>query len=208
MIKVFFLIFEPRATWEKIARVRHGFAFVLCVYLMPMILISSAVEGWGLARWGKWQPRFEKIKIFSVSGIVSYEAVQAILLLLMVLVSSLIILKISQTFQTRSKFLDAFTTVAYGCSPLLFAHLLDAGPSVSPWTPWIIGILLTIWVIYQGIPNVIKPDPTHAFGLYLSASIVIFMTSGMTRLLTALYLQGEVNFHHSWLTRQLPNLFQ
>ncbi len=208
MIKVFFLIFEPRATWEKIARVRRRFAWVLCVYLMPMLLISSAVEGWGLARWGKWQPRFEKLKDFSTNSVISFEAVQTILLLLMILLSSLIILKISQTFQTRSKFLDAFTMVAYGSSPLLLVRLMDAGPAVNPWTSWVIGILLVIWVLYQGIPHVMQPDPTHAFGLYLSTSIVIFLTSGMARLLTAMYLLGQVNFHHSWLTRQLPNLFQ
>ena len=30
----------------------------------------------------------------------------------------------------------------------------------------------------------------------------------MARLLTALYLLGEVDFHHSWLMHKFPNLFQ
>jgi len=30
----------------------------------------------------------------------------------------------------------------------------------------------------------------------------------MARLLTALYLLGEVNYQHSWLTHQFPSLFQ
>ncbi len=208
MIKVFFLIFEPRATWERIVRAQRGFAFVLCLFLLPMILISSAVEGWGLARWGKWQPHFQMFRDFSLNSVVSFEAVQAILLLVMVLLSSLILLRVSQTFHNRGRFIEAFTTVAYGGSPLLLAHLLDAGQMVNPWTSWTIGILLTIWVLYQGIPHVMQPDPTHAFGLYLSAIIVIILTSGMARLLTAMFLLGQVDFHHSWLTRRFPDLFQ
>jgi hypothetical protein len=208
MIKVFFLIFEPRATWERIALARRSFGFVMCVHLLPLLLLTSAAEGWGLARWGKWQPRFEKFKEYSLNTIISFEAIQTILLLLMVLLSALILLKVSQTFHNRCKYVDAFTAMAYDYSPLLLAHLMDAGPTVSPWTSWTIGIVLTIWVLYQGIPSVMQPDPTHAFGLYLSAAIVAVLTAGMARLLTALYLLGEVDFHHSWLTRRFPDLFQ
>lgn len=209
MIKVFFLIFEPRAAWEKIALAKRSFASVLCLYLLPMVLITAAVEGWGLERWGKWQPRFEKLRTdFTLNDIVCFEAVQAVLLILMVLLGALILLKASQTFHRHSRFSDAFTTMAYGCSPLLLAHLLDAGASVSPWTSWTLGIVLSIWVLYQGIPHVMQPDPTHAFGLYLSAGFVLVLASGLVRLLTALYLLGEMDFHHSWLTHKFPGLFQ
>ena len=208
MIKVFFLIFEPSATWDRIARARRGFAFILCLYLMPLIVLATAVEGWGLNRWGKWQPRFEKFKEFSRPDIISFEAIQATLLLLMVLLSALLLLKISQTFHNRGKYLDAFTTMAYGYSPVLLARWLDAGPMVNPWTSWAIGILLTVWILYQGIPCLMQPEPSHSFGLYLSGVFVVVLTSGMARLLTALYLLGEVDFHHSWLTHKFPHLFQ
>jgi len=207
MIKVFFLIFEPSATWDRIAQARKGFAFVLGVYLLPMIVISSMVEGWGLERWGKWQPQFEKFKEFSRSDIITFEAIQVVLLVAMVLLSALLLLKISQTFENRRNFLKAFTTMAYGYSPLFLAHLLDAGPMVSPWTSSIIGILLTVWILYQGIPRVMQPDPTHAFGLYLSAMVVVILTTGIVRLLTGLFLLGEVDFHNSWITHKFPGLF-
>ena len=121
MIKVFFLLFEPGATWDGIARARRGFSFILFVYLLPMIVISSAVEGWGLDRWGKWQPKFQQLKTFSNHGIVTFEAIQAALLLLMVLVSALLLLKMSQTFEHRRNYQQAFTTMAYGYSPLFLA---------------------------------------------------------------------------------------
>ena len=51
------------------------------------------------------------------------------------------------------------------------------------------------------------PDPTHAFGLYLSAVIIIVLTTGLARLLPALYVLGQVDFHHSWLTHRFPQWF-
>ena len=208
MIKALFLIFEPHVAWVRVAQARRGFAFILGVYLLPMILLASAVEGWGLHRWGKWQSKFERFKEFSNSGIVTFEIVQVLLALLMIFVSALLLLKISQTFESRHRYLDAFRTVAYGYSPLFLAKLLDAGPTVHPATSWVLGIVLTVWVLYQGIPHVMQPDPTHAFGLYLSAMFVVVLISGMVRLLTALYLLGVVDYHHSWLTQNFPNLFQ
>ena len=65
---------------------------------------------------------------------------------------------------------------------------------------------LTMWILYQGIPRVMQPDPTHAFGVYLSAMIVVVLISGLARIVTALYLLGEVDFHHSWLSRKITNL--
>lgn len=209
MIRVFFLIFEPGATWERIAQARRGVAFILGTYLLPLIVLAAATEGWGLNRWGKWQPRFQKFKEFpSLNGIITFEVIQAVLLLVVVFLSALLLLKISQTFHNRRNYLDAFTTMAYGYSPVLLTRLLDAGPTVNPWTSWAIGILLAVWILYQGIPRVMQPDPTHAFGLYLSAMVVVVLTSGMARLLTALYLLGEVDFHNSWLTHKFPGLLQ
>jgi uncharacterized membrane protein YidH (DUF202 family) len=208
MIKVFFLLFEPSATWDGIARARRGFSFILFFYLLPMIVISSAVEGWGLERWGKWQPKFQQFKNFSTTGIITFEAIQAVLLLLMVLVSALLLLKISQTFEHRRNYQQAFATMAYGYSPLFLAHLLDAGPTVNPMTSSIIGIILTVWVLYQGIPRVMQPDPTHAFGLYLSAMFVVVLTTSIARGLPGLFLLGVVDFQNSWLTHKFPALLQ
>lgn len=203
MIKVFFLIFEPAVAWDKIAQARRSFWHVLFAHLLPMIALGCLVEGWGLANWGKWQPRFQKIKDFEITPVVNFEIIQFLLLLTMVLVSAYVLLVISQTFRTQhSSFLQSFTTMAYTFSPFFLFRLLDAGPMVSPWIPWALGMMLTIWVLYQAIPRVMMPDPTHAFGLYLSTIIVAILTSGVARALTALYLLGTVDFNHSYLLRR------
>jgi hypothetical protein len=175
---------------------------------LPTVIFVTAVEGWGLHRWGKWQPKFQKIKEFATGTVITFEVILALLLLAVVLVAALVLLKISQTFENRRTYRQAFITTAYGMSPMFVVHLLNALPRVNPWTPWCIGIVLVVWVLYQGIPRVLQPDPTHAFGLYLSAIIVMVLTSGIVRVLTAFYLLGQVDFKHSWLTHQFPTLFQ
>ena len=203
MFKPLFLIFEPAATWEKIAQARRSFVYLLTTHLLPLILLGSVVEGWGVARWGKWQPTFDRIRNFSRSETITFEVIYSLLLMGVVLVCALLLLKVSQTFFGRNNYREAFTTIAYSFSPLLLLRLLDAAPMMSPWASWMVGILLTVWILYQGIPRVMQPDPTHAFGLYLSTIIVTVLVSGLVRVLTGLYLLGNVDFQHSWLTHYL-----
>ncbi len=60
-------------------------------------------------------------------------------------------------------------------------RLLDAGHgSVNPWVTWGIGIMMSVWIFYQGLPRMMEPDPAHAFGLYLSTVFVMVLMSGIT----------------------------
>lgn len=208
MIKAFFLIFEPAGTWERLSVARRSLGFVFVFHLLPTMLIATVAEGWGILRWGKWQSHFQTVTEFSTRAVVTFEVIQFLLFLAMVFVSALILLQISQTFQHRETFAQAFTTVAYGFSPFFVLHLLNAAPHMNPWVVWLLGIATVVWVMYQGIPRVMKPDPTHAFGLYFSTVLVMFLTSLIAAGLPALYLLGQVSFQNSWLTRQFPGLFQ
>ena len=207
MIKVFFLIFEPSVAWEKIAQARRGFFFITVVHLLPLIAMGTALETWGLFRNGKWQPQFQIFKHFPAQEIYTFEVVQFFLLFAVVFVSALLVYKIAQTFQDRLTFLQAFTTVAYGYSPVFLFRLFDASATMHPAVPWLLGMALTMWILYQGIPRVMQPDPTHAFGVYLSAMIVVVLTSGLARLVTGMYLLGYVDFHHSWLSKKITHIF-
>ena len=208
MIKVFFLFFESAGTWDRISQAQRSLTTVMVTHLLPMLACVGLVEGWGLHNWGKWQPGFHLIKEFSITTIISFEAIQLILSVAMVLVSALLLLKISRTFHSRGTYTQAFTAVAYAFSPLFLMQLFNAGPSINPWAIWGIGIAMTLWVFYQGLPRVLQPDPTHAFGLYLSMVFVLVLTSGITRILTGLYLLGYMNFQNSYLSHVFPGLFQ
>jgi hypothetical protein len=198
MIKVFFLIFESEVTWAKIALAGRGYAHILFTSLLPLIALATVAEGWGLLRAGKWQPRFQRVKEFSIDTVVVFEILQGALFLGMVLLSAFVLLKISRSIDGRRTYLQTFRLMAYAFSPFFLLQILNALPGNNPFTPWIIGIALTCWVLYQGVPRVMEVPPTQAFGLYLSAMIVSVLAAGVARVFTSLYLLGSVEFRLPW----------
>ena len=203
MLTVFFLMFEPSVAWQKIAEARRGVAFIILAHLLPLIAIVTAAEGWGLMHWGKWQPRFGKLKVFTETMAVHFEILQAGLFLLAVLLCAVILHFAIETFHGRRTFLPAFTVMAYGFSPLLLLHPLNMAPSVHPAVSWIIGVVLAIFVIYAAVPRVLQPLPVHAFGTYCAAIFIVVLVSGLLRVFTGMYLLGQMNFQRSAFTRAL-----
>ena len=208
MFKVFFLIFDPGATWEKIAKKNRGWFFILLTYLLPMVILVTAAEGWSIHKFGKWQPEYDRYKPFSDPEIKAFEVAQAVGLLTMVFLSALLLHVAGNTFHAKRDYRKAFAVVAYGFSPLLLVKLLDAAPLMNQWGSWALGIGLVIWILYQGVPRVLQPDPTHTFGIYLTAIIIMMMTSGVARALAWMFLQGKVDNRHSWFIQWLAHFFQ
>lgn len=205
MIKALFLMFDPTG-WDRLAQARRGVGFVLTGYLLPLLLVVSAVEGGGLKYWGKWQPGVGVIRKFTVGEAALIEVAQLLLTLAVVFVCAHLVKMLGETFHDRHNFTQAFTVVAYTLCPIFLLRLLDVFPMMNPWVPWAIGIVLSIWIFYQGLPRVMKPDPSHAFELYVISSMILFATTGLVRLLTALCLRGQVDFAHSYLGAHILQL--
>jgi len=191
MIQALLLIFEPMQAWERVFRAQRSFTFVLLLYLTPMVLITVAVEGFGLVHWGRWQHGVNYLKKFPPGDAFVYEAANVLITIGLVLLGAKIIKSFGETFHGRHTYTQAFTTVAYGLSPLFLLRLLDAFPAISPWTTWGIGIVLCVSVLYQGVPRVMMPDPPHAFGLFLMSALLLVIITGLARFVTAWYLQGH-----------------
>jgi hypothetical protein len=191
MIKALLLIFDPMATWEGILRARRSIVFILVIYLLPLLLITSAGEGYGLVQWGKWQGVISRLKKFSLPEAAVVEVIQILLSVLVVFAGAGLLRSIGETFHGRHSYRQAFTTVAYSLSPLFLLRLLDAFTGVYPWVSWAIGIILSIAVLYHGVPRMMEPDPSHAFGLYLMSALLLVMVTGLMRFVTAAYLSGK-----------------
>lgn len=190
MISALLLIFEPIATWERIWRARRGLLFIMLTYLAPFLFITCAAEGWGLHHWGRLR-EYGPRKYYSRGEVIIFEAIQFLLYLVVVFLGARLIKAIGETFHGRHTFSQAFGAVAYGLGPLFLMHLLDALKDISPWIGWSIGIVLSIGVLYQGMPRMMEPDPPHAFGLYFIGSLLLLLTTGLVRFVTAWYLQGK-----------------
>jgi uncharacterized membrane protein YecN with MAPEG domain len=191
MIKALFLIFEPGAAWERVVEAGRGLTFVFAFYLLPMLLILSAAEGCGLMEWGTVQVNSGLVKKLTANEMVVYETAQAFLTLLVIAVCAGFIKSLGETFHSRHNYTQAFTVVIYGLSPLFLFQLLDTFQIVNLWLVWAVGIMLVLKALYHGVPCVMTPDPTHAFGLYFMSALVVVALTGMERFFTAWYLSGH-----------------
>jgi len=191
MIKALLLMFEPAATWERIATARRSILYILLTHLAPLLLVGAVAEGYGLKRWGEWQKDVLVLKHFEEKEAVLFEAAQTVLLLAVVFIAAKTIKSMGDTFHGRHTFTQAFTVVAYGMSPMLLVRILDAS-RLTPWLAWTIGALLMISILYHGVPRVMEPDPSHAFGLYLTSWLLLVLITGVLRFATGAYLNGTL----------------
>jgi hypothetical protein len=191
MIKALFLIFAPEMAWNRVALAQRSFRFIMLFYLLPMLLIVGGVEVFGLVKWGHWQSRFGDFKRFTPMEAVLSEFGQLVLMALVIVISAHLVKVMADTFRGRNTYTQALTVVIYGFSPVFLLRLMDVVPKINLWIPWAVGIVLTIKILYHGVPRVMQPDPPHAMGLYFMSSLLLLMVSGMERLLSIGYLNGR-----------------
>jgi len=191
MIKALLLIFLPAPTWEHIATAQRKWTSILMTYFLPFVIFVSCVEGYGLVRWGKPRGRIPHRLAFSMHQAVVYEIAMVLLSVASVIVFARLIKALGETFHGRHSFRQAFTVAAYGMGPLLLFRMFDMLPGVSPWLTWSIGVVMSMGILYTGLPMVMRPDPPHALGLYMMSSLMLAFVTGLVRFVTAWYLAGK-----------------
>jgi hypothetical protein len=192
VIRALFFISNPNAAWDRVAQSGRSLMSVLFFFLLPMMLVVAAAEGFGLMEWGKHQATISFVRKFSAGEAMIYELAQSLLTLLAIAACAYFLKMLGKTDRRRATYRQTFTVVIYGLSPLFLLRLLDAVPTINPWVIWSIGIALSISILYHGIPRVMEPEPTNAFGLFLISSLVLVATTGLERFITVWYLEGRM----------------
>ena len=114
-----------------------------------------------------------------------------LLMAVVILAGAQFIKALGDTFHVRHTYANTLTLVIYGLSPVFMFRLLDVFPAVSLWMPWALGIMLTIKVLYHGVPRMMLPNPPDAFGLYLMSALLLLMVTALERFVTAGCLGGS-----------------
>jgi hypothetical protein len=157
--------------------------------------------------WGRQQWDSGQVKIFSFGEMAVYEIVQSLMTLAVVFICAHIVKALGNASYNRHSFVQGFTVAACGLSPLFLLRMLDVSPAINPWLTWGVGILLCAATLYQGVPRVMQPDPSQAFGLYFMCLVLFAMVTGLERFVTVWYLAGRMPpFKEiiSHFTRHLP----
>ncbi len=190
MIKALLLIVAPAPTWERIARSRRSIPFIFFLYLLPTIALSILIEILGhnyLApvsadTGAKVIPRELAIQ-WGVAELVAGLLVAALL--------CPIIQLCARTFHNRNTATQCFTVAAFALGPFYLIHIFDAVPFLSQWITLAVGIAFSLMTLYHAIPLVLKPDPPHAFGLFVMSCFVFIMLTGMARMALLLAVPGR-----------------
>jgi hypothetical protein len=194
MIKALLLILAPSSTWERIARSRRSIGFVLLIYLVPTMALSLVAE---LAGHNYLAPKYADPGIKTIPRDIALQlgAIEFGAGLLVVLLVAPIIKLCSETFHNRNTYTQCFAVAAYALGPFYLFHVLDAIPVLNQWIPFAVGIFFSFATLYHAIPQVLKPDPPHAFGLFLMSGIVLSMISVIARMITLLAMPGRTHLH-------------
>ena len=194
MIKALLLILAPAGTWERIARSRRSIPFALFIYLVPTMALSLLIE---LAGHNYLAPRFaaQGVKVLPHDIALKYAAIEFSAGLLAAILIAPLIKVCSETFHNRTSFTQCFAVVAYALGPFYLFHIFNAIPVLSPWIPFGVGIFFSVSTLYHAIPQVLKPDPPHAFGLFLMSAFVLTMLSLIARIITMLAKADMLHLH-------------
>jgi hypothetical protein len=198
MIRALLLILDPDNTWAKIEQSPHNVASVFFTYLLPLLLLGTAVEIWGMMKLGYDKGTIVERRVNLPQDLaVRYGTGQVGLGLLVAFVGAWLFKKLTQGFHRRQSYSETFTTISYSLGPVYIARMFDALPFVNTWLCWGAGVLLGISVLYRGIPRLMRPDPSNALGLYLTCSFVLIGLTGVAHYISQLVLQEKllVNLH-------------
>lgn len=191
MIKTLLLIVNPGGTWEKIARAQRSILFILFLFIIPLIALSSAGEVYGLTHWGKERGDLNQFSTVPRNVAIDYVFFQFLLSLLVVFASAYVLKALGETFHGRHTYHHSFMTIAYSLGPLFLFRLLHTIPVMHWWMVWPIGIVFSLAVLYYGLGRMMQPDPTHALGLYFITAVLLTMTTFLAQLVAAGILKGK-----------------
>lgn len=193
MLRALLLIFDPVTTWEKIDTTKPSVPRVFFLYLLPVMLVALAVEGWLLAQFGVERRHVLQHTVrVPLELIVRYELAQFVLGLAIAFLGAWLFRKTGEGFHRRHSYSECFATLAYSLGPYFLMRMLDGWPLLNTWIPWAIGALLALSVLYSGIPRLMKPDPSNALGIYLLCSILVVIMTGLAHFVATLVLDEKL----------------
>jgi len=192
MFLVLLMIFDAEAGWSRAVESARSVVRVLLLHLLPLLLLGCVVEGFSMMRWGKRVSQFGTMKVFALDDVLRYQACHFVVGVVIVCLCALVLCGLSNTFHVRSTFRQGLTVGVFGLGPIFLMRVFDAFPALFPWLGWIIGAALTMGILYQGVPRVMRLDPAHAFGVYTSAAMVLVLASALGRVLVIYFLQPKV----------------
>ncbi len=192
MLKSVLLIFDPVNTWDRIEKSKRGAVWVLIWFVVPLLILSSLVEGYGLLHFGRVEQFSGHVKLVPQELVLRFETVQLALGFLILLGGAWMLKRLGKGFYRSHTYSQCFSTAAYSMGPFFLIRSFHAAPFLNSWLCWGVGIVMAISSLYRGIPRIMKPDPSNALGIYLMASLLFLFVTGLGNYVGLLVLDEKI----------------
>ena len=191
VLKEIVFVLHPAMTWQRIADNPRSWFSVFVKYLMPMFLLLAWADGFGLILLGRQQlAEGMTINRFSFPRVVVFELIQWLLNLLLIFICAACVTAFGNACHRRTRMGQSLVLLLHAFGPMLLVQMLNGFPEINVWVTWIIGITLSLCVLYHGVPRIMQPDTPSAMGLFFSSALTLFLLTLVVRLLTYLYIIG------------------
>jgi hypothetical protein len=193
MLRALLLIFDPANSWGKIGTAKPSVAHVLFGYVLPIMLLSFAVEAWLLSQFGAERGRLtQRLAHVPQEVLIRYAVAQVVFGLIVCFSGAFLIQILSQGFHRKHTYRECFATLGYSLGPYFLCRILDGWPVIDTWVAWAIGVVLAISLLYGGLPRVMRPDPSNALGVFLMCSMLILALTASGHYFATLVLSEEI----------------
>ncbi len=166
--------------------------FAALVDWLPWLLLGLGTEYYGLTHWGGSLSEIQAFQTYSADQALRYVGIYGGLFVLVLLVSSLWLKSVAESFGTRVTFSQTLLMLGYGTIPISLSRFADALPQLPTWACWGAGMVLVARGLYHGVALLLKPEQTKGFGIYLFSMVVVGCLSGIAHLLSIIVLRGRI----------------
>ncbi len=192
MCRVLQLLVSPGSTWTKIGTAKKGVLWNFLFELVPLLLVTGALEGAGILHWGGKTGRFSQILQYHSDQVVKIELARIACGLVLVVVAAQIIRWLGDGFDFHPPFRACFTLAVFGFAPYFILRIGYCLPGLNEWVGPALGALGCVFFLYQGVGAVLEPDQTKGFGLYVLSALVFAMFCVMDQLAMLMIMQGRL----------------
>lgn len=192
MINAILLLVNPGPTWKRLASANRSPVLVILFSLLPLLLITCGVEVWSLAAFGTHDGSTQRAQKVSLDLALRYGTTHVVLALGFTFLASYMVHSIVGGIHTRHNYSQCLNIIAYSLGPAYLLRFADAWDFLNTWVVLGAAVFVIFSVLYSGVPQMIKPDPAKAFGLYLTLAVIVAVCHGATHLFAVLVLKERL----------------
>jgi hypothetical protein len=155
------ILLEPSAEWPVIDQETHTVKDLYLSYLLPLAGIAALATLIGTMLWG-YDAGPVSVR-YGLGDALSVAVMGLVMTLIVVYVLAWIIAALAPTFKGEKNFLKAFTVAAFSMTASLVGSFFAILPALS-WLIALIGGLYSLYLLYKGLPVLMKTPSDKAMG--------------------------------------------